>query len=145
MNLIIHPNQSVFIKGRRIADNVLLAHELVKGYCKNKDCCCALKVDLQIAYDSVSWDFIEEIMLAFGFPLNFIKLVMKCIRSCIYSVVINGQIEGYFPVKQGLSQGDPLSSLLFVLCMDYFTRVLNKKSAQGFTFQKKCRELQLFC
>lgn len=33
--------------------------------------------------------------------------------------------------------------LLFVLCMDYFTRVLNKKSAQGFTFHKKCRELQL--
>lgn len=49
---IIHLNQSIFIHGRRIIDNILLAHELVRGYYKGKDGCYALKVDIQKAYDS---------------------------------------------------------------------------------------------
>lgn len=51
LNEIVHLNQSAFIPGRKIADNVLLAHELVRGYHRNKGGCCALKVDIQKAYD----------------------------------------------------------------------------------------------
>ena len=34
-------------------------------------------------------------------------------------MMINGQMEGYFSSKQGLLQGDLISHLLFVICMDY--------------------------
>lgn len=39
---------------RRITDNILLAHELVRDCHKNKGDYCALKVYLQKAYNSVS-------------------------------------------------------------------------------------------
>lgn len=75
LNKIIHPNQSVFIPGRRIVDNVFLVHELVKGHHLNKGGCCTIKVDIQKAYDSISWDFIEEVLLAFRFPLHLLSLL----------------------------------------------------------------------
>lgn len=143
LDSLVHLNQSAFIPGRQIVDNILLAHELLRGYHRDKDCCCALKVDIQKTYDSVSWDFLEEVLLAFRFPSHFIKLVMNAVRSSMFSIMVNGQLEGFFPGKQGLRQGDPISPLLFVLCMEYFTRVLNKNTGNGFIFHKNCAELKL--
>lgn len=143
LNCIVHPNQSAFIPGRRIADNIMLAHELVRGYHSDKGCCCAIKVDFQKAYYSISWDFLEEVLIAFRFPQLFILLVMNAVKSSMFSIMINGQLEGYFQGKQGLRQGDPISPLLFVLCMEYFTMVLNKAATQGFIFHKHCTEMKL--
>lgn len=100
-------------------------------------------MDIQKAYDSISWDFVEEVLLAYRFPSHFIKLVMNGVRSSMFSVMINGQMEGYFQGKRGLRQGDPISPLLFVLCMDYFTRIMDKMTSSGFTFHKKCKVMGL--
>jgi hypothetical protein len=67
---IISPNQSAFIPGRLISDNVLVAFEALqtmdtrmtgrKGF-------MALKLDMRKAYDRVEWDFLEAIMMKLGF------------------------------------------------------------------------------
>ena len=49
---IICESQAGFIPGRKIADNIILAHELVKTYTrKNISPRSMLKIDLQKAYD----------------------------------------------------------------------------------------------
>nr|GEY81447.1 hypothetical protein [Tanacetum cinerariifolium] len=51
-------NQSAFIPGRIIQDNLMLSQELLKGYnCKNEPSRCALKIDIAKAYDTVNWIF----------------------------------------------------------------------------------------
>ncbi|XP_039015130.1 uncharacterized protein LOC120145326 [Hibiscus syriacus] len=53
---MISMNQTAFVKGRSIVDNVLLAQEIVRGYSrKNMSPRCALKIDLQKAFDSLNW------------------------------------------------------------------------------------------
>lgn len=48
---IICEAQAGFIPGRRIGDNIILAHELIKGYKKkHKSPGCMLKIDLQKLY-----------------------------------------------------------------------------------------------
>ncbi|XP_050233163.1 uncharacterized protein LOC126681659 [Mercurialis annua] len=102
LNKIINPCQSAFVPGRNIADNILLAHEVVRNYHRGKGNNCALKVDIQKAYDSLEWDFIEEVIIGFRFPDRFIKLTMECIRSSMFSVMVNGEITGFFPGGRGL-------------------------------------------
>ncbi|XP_039024922.1 uncharacterized protein LOC120158052 [Hibiscus syriacus] len=51
---VISPNQSAFVRGRTIIDNTLIAQELVKGYGRKQiSPRCALKIDLQKAFDSL--------------------------------------------------------------------------------------------
>lgn len=52
---IVYDNQSTFIHGRSIIDNILLSQELVRGYHRDRGYFrCALKVDIQKAYDTVN-------------------------------------------------------------------------------------------
>lgn len=61
--------QFVFVPRRIIADNILLNHELVKGYARKYiSPRFMIKVALRKVYDSVEWEFIEQILQELGFP-----------------------------------------------------------------------------
>ena len=61
---------SPFIPGRLIQDNILIAQELLRGYNrKNGPKRCAMQIDIQKAYDIVSWVFLEDILVRFGFHI----------------------------------------------------------------------------
>lgn len=55
ISTVISENQAGFIPGRKISDNIILAHELIRAYTrKNISARCMLKVDLQILLNGVS-------------------------------------------------------------------------------------------
>nr|XP_009620294.1 uncharacterized protein LOC104112156 [Nicotiana tomentosiformis] len=87
-----------------------------------------MKIDLRKAYDMVRWDFLAEMMLGFGFPRSFTQLVMTCVTTTTFSVKVNGIGHGYFEGKKGMRQKDPISLLLFVMVMEYLSRILNRMS-----------------
>lgn len=112
---IISDNQSAFVKGRLLMENVLLAKELVKEY--HKDTIsprCVMKIDISKAFDSVQWPFVLKSLAALGFPVKFIHWIKLCISSPSFSVQVNGDLAGYFQSARGLRQGCSLSSYLFV-------------------------------
>ena len=38
----------------------------------------------------MDWSFQHDMMIALNFPLNFIRVVMACIESSHYSIMLNG-------------------------------------------------------
>lgn len=94
---IIGSSQGAFIPRLRIAENIMLAHELVCEYHKNQGKPrCTLKVDLVKAYDSISWSFILHCLHCFGAPIRYVSWVKECISSPSYSLSLNGSLVGYF-------------------------------------------------
>lgn len=55
---LISDNQTVFIKGRMLMDDVAAMNEIVDLAKKSMTECLIFKGDFEKAYDSVSWDFL---------------------------------------------------------------------------------------
>ena len=125
---LITENQSVFLSERLITDNVLVAFE-VMHYLEHKrdgkDCYMAVKLDMSEAYNRVKWGFIEKVMERMGFHERWIALVMHCISTISYYILMNGVAYGSIIPTRGLRQGDPLSLYLFLLCTDGLSSLIN--------------------
>ncbi|XP_019263540.1 PREDICTED: uncharacterized protein LOC109241270 [Nicotiana attenuata] len=101
MEDIVDRNQSAFVPGRLINDNIILRHELVKGYGrKGVSPRGRLKVDMKKAYDSIEWDYMEQVLTSLQMPGRFVPWIMKCVRSVSYSIIINGQHTTPIPCKK---------------------------------------------
>ena len=71
---LVSRTQSAFIPGRRIVDNILMAHELVVGHHLNSGPPqCAFKFDIRKAYDMVDWGFLLNMLKGFEFHPTLIR------------------------------------------------------------------------
>ncbi|KAH0722887.1 hypothetical protein KY290_005544 [Solanum tuberosum] len=145
MDTLIDPSQAAFVPGRVIVDNILLSHELVKGYGrKGLSPRSMMKIDMHKAYDYVEWPFIEQILRLLNFPTKFINWIMSCLTTVSYSILINGVPTTPFKAKKGLRQGDLVSPYLFVLSMEYLSRLIkNLKWIRDFKYHPKCSKVNI--
>uniref|UniRef100_A0A803QG02 Reverse transcriptase domain-containing protein n=1 Tax=Cannabis sativa TaxID=3483 RepID=A0A803QG02_CANSA len=130
----ISQNQSAFLPGRLITDNVLLAFELVhwlKNKKRGRQSYAALKLDMSKAFDRVEWHFLKAVMLKMGFHENWVELVMRCVSSSTLSFNINCVIKGLVTPQRGLRQGDPLSPYLFLICSEGLSALLRLEEQNG--------------
>lgn len=74
------------------------------------------------------------------FSAKWVNLVMNCISTASFSVLINGVAKGLIHPQRGLRQGCPLSPYLFIMCAEGFSNMLvqaeNQKLIHGLSFNR---------
>jgi hypothetical protein len=122
---IISPEKSGYVEGRQILDSVILAHEVIHSLQKTKTPGMLLKLDLSKAFDKISWEYMQAMLLAFGFDQGWVKWIVNLTSSTFFSLLINGVPSKPFSPSRGIRQGDPLSPFLFIILAEGLSRSIH--------------------
>ncbi|RVW98940.1 Transposon TX1 uncharacterized 149 kDa protein [Vitis vinifera] len=114
---VISESQNAFVEGRQILDAVLIANEAVDSRLKDNVGGVLCKLDIEKAYDHVSWSFLLAILKEMGFGERWIKWIDWCISTVKFSVMMRRAISGGYlsgwKVSGGRGEGMHISHLLF--------------------------------
>ena len=118
LNDILHHDQRGFIRGRYIGDNVMEIYSLIANAQVEDEEGMLLLLDIEKAFDSVSWGFLHKVMVTFGFPESFCNWIRIVYREKEIRILNNGHAsDSIFPTN-GVAQGCGLLPLLFVLTIE---------------------------
>jgi len=71
---------------------------------KGRDDFMAIKLDMSKAYDRVEWHYLESIMVKMGFSEHWIKLLMLCVKTVSYSILVNGEPKGMITHQEAFAK-----------------------------------------
>lgn len=91
----------------------------------------AVKLDMNKAYDRLDWDFLKEVLEAYGFDQRWVDLVMKLVTTVMYRYKVNGFLGDTIVPSRALRQGDPLSPYLFILAVDTLSHMIDHARSRG--------------
>ena len=115
---LIHSDQTAYVKGRYIGESVHLISDILE-YTENKGIEAILfSADFEKAFDSIDHTFLFSVLKSYGFSPDFIQWVKTLFNDAESCVMNKGHSTGYFPLKRGTRQGDPLSAYLFILALE---------------------------
>ena len=131
---LIHHNQSGYIPGRNISENVRSILDIMEFTKVKKLPGLLLFLDFEKAFDSLEWDFPEKCLEKFNFGPDFRRCVHMFYNDVQSCVINNGLCSHYFHINHGVRQGHPLSPYLFITAVEILAiAVRNQENIKGIT------------
>lgn len=84
----------------------------------------AVFIDFRKAFDSVAFEAIFEALRRLGVPEHFVSYIIFLYSNARTFLVLNGNVSQPIHPTRGVRQGDPLSSTLFLIVLDFVLRSL---------------------
>ena len=114
---IISFDQTGFMKNRYIGENVCLIFDVIEHLNVKQKPGLLFFADFEKAFDSLNHSFILKCLKKLNFGSSLIKWVEVFYTNIKSLIINNGHLSDSFEIKKGVRQGCPLSSTLFIICL----------------------------
>ena len=91
-----------------------------------------IKLDMKNTFDRVKLSFLYQVLLSFGFSIEFVKLIKACIDRPWITPLVNGRPSKYFQASRGLCQGCVLSHFLYIMMVETLSKKLAFEKESGY-------------
>ena len=115
---LVDLDQTCSVPGRSITSNVTLLRDVLDYIERMNESGILVSLDQEKAFDRVKHSFLFRLLEHLGFGPSFIKWVHTLNTGANMRIILNGYLSGKIELKRGVRQGDPLSPLLYVLCVE---------------------------
>ena len=115
---VIRPDQTAYINGHFIGESIRLISDILEYTEVEQMEGDMFAADIEKAFDLVDHNFLIAVLKKFGLGHEFIQWVKTLLYDQQSCVMNNGHSTGYFALKLGSKQGDPLSAFLFLLTIE---------------------------
>ena len=129
---IIHSDQTGFVKGRYIGQNIGLINDIMEQTKLQNIPGILILLDSLKAFDTIEWSFIQNTLNLLNFGVGIKRWVSVFYSSPESAVLNNGFSTNYFQLSRGVRQGCPLSPYLFILGVEILAcKIRQNKEIQG--------------
>ncbi|OWY94440.1 Pol Polyprotein [Phytophthora megakarya] len=141
---IVHFDQKGFVKGRSLHHPVRLLDDLQHHATINNSASLAIFLDYEKAYDRVVWDYLFLVLAKLGFGIYFISMIHLLYNKSLARLMLNGYLLRPLETTRGVKQVDPLSSLLFILCIELLGNLVRSRKDLGILFSESIQVTGLY-
>ncbi|GJZ55500.1 RNA-directed DNA polymerase, eukaryota, reverse transcriptase zinc-binding domain protein [Tanacetum coccineum] len=104
VNDLVNEVQLAFVADRQILDGPFILDEVLQWCRRKKKYALIFKVDFEKAFDSVRWDFVDDMLNKFGFGERWRTWIQSCLRSSRGSILVNGSPTEEFQFLEVLNK-----------------------------------------
>ena len=125
---LIHPDQTGFVKGRYIGENIRLISDIMEQTRRDDTPGIFLSLDFHKAFDSLDWSCIQHSLKLYNFGDSLRRWVSVFYTEIESAVVNNGFATNWIKPSTGVRQGCPLSPYLFILTAELMSNKIRQSS-----------------
>ena len=82
------------------------------------ECAILVSLDQEKAFDRVDRTFLLQLLEVYGFGPDFCRWLTTLYDDAFMQIIINDRLSSKVCLQRGVRQGDPLSPLLYVICIE---------------------------
>jgi len=130
---IVDPDQTCSIPGRSIFSNLSLLRDTLAFIERTGESGILLSLDQEKAFDRVDRSFLLNLLEHFGFGPWFLSCIETLYNGAYMRVLVNEFLSDSIPLERGVRQGDALSPMLYVLCVEVLAcKIRASHNIEGF-------------
>ena len=133
LDTIVDPDQTCSVPGRSITSNLSLLRDVLDHIERTGETGILLSLDQEKAFDRVDRTFLLNLLRHLGFGPSFLNCIHTLYNGANMRVIVNGFLSDMIPIRRGVRQGDSLSPMLYILCVEVLAcKIRACKDIDGF-------------
>ena len=123
---IVNPDQTCSVPGRSILSNVTLLRDIIDFIQETDECAILVSLDQEKAFDRIDRTFLLQLLEVYGFGPDFCRWLTTLYDDAFMQIIINDSLSSKVCLQRGVRQGDPLSPLLYVICVEVLASLIRR-------------------